>query len=86
MPGGIASGEFVGAGGKQEVAGDRAQFGAVGIALVVHRQRLVARAGIHAEPDMGHRIGFAVAPRRQIGAHHHRVGALALEIGDVIVF
>jgi hypothetical protein len=84
-PGGVAAGEFVGAGGKQEVAGHRAQLGAVGVALVVHRQRLVARAGIHAEADMRHRIGLAVAPCREIGAHHRRVGALAFEIGDVIV-
>src|SRR5216684_5484786 len=33
MPGGVAPGEFVGAGGKQEIAGNRAQLGAVGVAL-----------------------------------------------------
>ena len=86
MPGGVAAGELVGAGGKQEIAGDGAQLGAVGIALVVHRKRLVAGAGVHAEPDMGHRIGFAVAPCRKIGAHHGGVGAVALQIRDVIVF
>src|ERR1700737_1374644 len=41
MPGGVAASEFVGAGGKQEVAGNRTQFGAIGVALIVHRQRLV---------------------------------------------
>ncbi len=44
MSGRIAAGELVGAGGKQEVAGHRAQLRAVGVALIVHRQRLVARA------------------------------------------
>ena len=34
---------------------------------------------------MRHRIGFAVTPCREIGAHHGRVGALALQISDVIV-
>jgi hypothetical protein len=34
---------------------------------------------------MRYRIGLAVAPRRKIGAHHHRVGALALEIGDIVI-
>jgi len=54
-----------------------AQLGAVGVALVIHRQRLVARPGIHAEPDMGDGVGLAVAPGSEIGLHYGSIGALA---------
>src|SRR5664279_4502428 len=36
VPGGVAAGEFIGAGGEQEIARHRAQLGTVGVALVVH--------------------------------------------------
>ena len=81
----IAAGEFVGAGREQEIAGDGTNFRAVGVALVIHRQRLVARAGIHAEADMRHRIGLPVAPGGEIGTHHRGIRALAFQLDDIIV-
>ena len=50
MSGGVAPGEFVRAGREQEIAGDRADLGAVGVALVVHGQRLVARLRFMPKP------------------------------------
>jgi len=85
MPGGVAAGEFIGAGGEQKIAGDGAQFGAVAVALVVHRKRLVARPRVHAEADMRYGIGLAVPPCRKIAAHQFGIGALARKLGDVIV-
>jgi len=84
-PAGIAPGKFVGTGGKQEVAGNGAQLGAVGIALVVHCQRLVACAGFMPNPTWDtHRLRGR--PTREIGARNHIASApFAFEIGDVIV-
>src|SRR5436190_783677 len=57
VPRGVAPGELVRAGGEQEIAGNRADLGAVGVALAVHRQRLIARLSVEAEADMRHRVG-----------------------------
>src|SRR5947209_8293156 len=62
MTRGVTAGKFVRAGREQEVARDGANLGAVGIALVVHRQRLITRARVHAEADMRHGVGLAITP------------------------
>ena len=84
MPRGVAAGELVGAGGEQEVAGDGADLGAVGVALVVHGERLVARLRVNAEADMGNGIGVAVISGGEIAAHQLGVGAVALDARDVV--
>ncbi len=50
MAGGVAAGELVGAAGEQEIAGDGADFGPIGVAPVVHGERLVARLGFMPKP------------------------------------
>src|SRR5579862_9923054 len=64
----MAAGDFVGAGGVEEIAGEGALLGAVDVALVIQGQRIPARAGVHAPADVRYRVGLAVSPGGEVFA------------------
>ena len=81
---GEAPGELVGAGRVEEIAGERAQLGAVALALIVHRERLVAGARVHAPADVRGGVGLAVAPGGEVAAHQLGIGPLPLDRHHVV--
>src|SRR3974390_3660788 len=85
MARGIPSRNLVRAGGKQKVSRDGSQLSAIGVALIIHGQRLVTRAGIHAKTDMRHRVSFSVSPSGEIATHHRGVCAFTFEIDHIVV-
>ena len=73
MTSSVAAGELIGAGGKQEVSGDCAEFRAIGVALVVHRQRQAERLRERlqeiADPEQRRVVGVLVGHVRR--KHRH---------------
>src|SRR5690606_28859650 len=82
---GETAGKLVGAGREQEVAGVGTDFRTIGVALIVHGQRLISSVLVHAEPNMRNGVGLAIAPGGEIASHQFGVGAIALDRGDIVV-
>ena len=81
----VASGKLVGAGGVEKISRKGPQFGAVEVALVVHRQALVTGVGVHAPTDVRDGIRLTVAPSGVLAAHQFRIGAFAFDSLDKVI-
>jgi len=76
--------KLVGASREQEVSGKTAQFRPVGVALIIHRQGFVAGRGVQTPTDMADGVCVAIIPGSQISAHQFSVGAVPVDVGDVV--
>src|SRR5947207_6527539 len=84
MAEGMAAGELVGAGGVEEIPGERALLRSVDVAAIVQGERFPARARIRAPADVRHGVGLAVVPGGEILSHQLGVEPRAFDGGDVI--
>ena len=80
-----ATGDLVGTGRVEEVAGEGPQLGAVRLALVVDRERFPAGAGVHAPTDVAGGVGLGLTERREVAGEQVGVEAVAVDRGDAVV-
>jgi hypothetical protein len=85
VAGAVPTGHLVGARRVQEVAGERAQLGAVRVGLVVERERLPPARPVETPADVADGERVRLVPRGEVRREQLDVEAVARDVGDPVV-